>query len=123
MEEGNQMLFEANYRRGDQFENAVLRVYFNWVERPDVEAEANWLHAIATDTDLLVPFPIPAVDGSFVQDLAHEPDSEAGVAVLQAWVPGVKMAENATPDRSPRASSCTRTAMLLVATSRSSSCR
>jgi len=99
LEDGNQRLFKARFRRNGRHELACLRVFFDWVDRKDVEAETNWLHLIATDTDLLVPYPIPALDGTFIQDLDLGPESSVSVAVLQAWLPGNELAENVTAER------------------------
>lgn len=99
LEEGNQKLFDAKYRQDGRYKRAVVRTYFDWVDRKDVEAETSWLNALSTDTDLLVPYPIPALDGTFIQELVLGPASGLSVAVLQAWLPGEELAENVTPER------------------------
>jgi len=99
LEDGNQMLFDIQYRQDGQYKRAILRHYFEWVDRKDVEAETAWLKAIATDTDLLVPYPIAATDGTFLQEISLNSDSDLGIAVLQAWLPGEKLAENISPNR------------------------
>lgn len=98
LEDGNQKLFDIRYRQNGQNRRAVLRGYFEWVDRNDVAAETLWLSTLATDTDLLVPYPIPAIDGTFIQDLDLDPESPTNVAVLQAWLPGEALAENVTPE-------------------------
>lgn len=99
LEEGNQRLFDVRFRQHDNDNRAVLRVYFDWVDREDVEAETEWLRLLSTDTNLLVPYPIPAVDGTFIQDLNLGPESRVSVAVLQAWLSGEELAENVTSER------------------------
>jgi Ser/Thr protein kinase RdoA (MazF antagonist) len=99
MEEGNQKLYDARYLKNGVAGRAVLRIYFDWVDRQDVEAETKWLNALSKDTDLLVPYPIAALDGSHLQDLDLGPDSNLHVAVLQAWLPGEELAENVTTKR------------------------
>jgi Ser/Thr protein kinase RdoA (MazF antagonist) len=99
LEDGNQKLFDIRYRQDGQYKRAVLRSYFEWVDRKDVAAETVWLSALAADTDLLVPYPIPAIDGTFIQDIDLGPESSSNVAVLQVWLPGEELAENVTPER------------------------
>lgn len=99
LEEGNQKLFDIQYRQDGRYMRAVLRSYFDWVDRKDVEAETEWLNALSKDTDILVPYPIPALDGTFIQDLDLGPESRLSVSVLQAWLPGEQLAENVTAER------------------------
>jgi len=96
LEEGNQRLFDARFRHNGNDRRAVVRIYFDWVDRKDVETETNWLKSLSTDTNLLVPYPIPALDGTLVQDLTLDRESVVS-AVLQAWLPGDELAENVTP--------------------------
>jgi Ser/Thr protein kinase RdoA (MazF antagonist) len=60
--------------------------------------ELQWLSAIRRDTDLIVPAPVPARDGSIIQEiqLAGEPTSRP--CVLFRWVPGDFRNETLTPD-------------------------
>jgi Ser/Thr protein kinase RdoA (MazF antagonist) len=99
LEDGNQKLFDIRYRQDGQYKRAVLRSYFEWVDRKDVAAETVWLSALAVDTDLLVPYPIPAIDGTFIQDINLGPESRSNISVLQVWLPGEELAENVTPER------------------------
>lgn len=98
LEEGNQKIVDVRFRQNGNEKRAVLRVYFDWVDRKDVEAESEWLNMLSVDTDLLVPYPIPALDGTFVQDLDLGPESRIRTAVLQAWVPGDQLAESVTSE-------------------------
>lgn len=86
LEDGNQKLVDIRYRQGGQHRRAVLRGYYEGVDRKDVTAETAWLSALAADTDLLVPSPIPALDGTFIQDIDLGPESRSNAAVLQAWL-------------------------------------
>lgn len=99
LEDGNQKQFDIRYRQDGQYKRAVLRSYFEWVDRKDVAAETVWLSALAADTDLLVPYPIPAIDGTFIQDIDLGSDPRSNIAVLQAWLPGEELAENVTCER------------------------
>jgi hypothetical protein len=49
LESGNQKLFDIRYRQDGQYKRAVLRSYFEWVDRKDVAAETGWLSALAAD--------------------------------------------------------------------------
>jgi Ser/Thr protein kinase RdoA (MazF antagonist) len=97
--EGNQQLIDVRFRHNGSERRAVLRIYFDWVDRKDVEAETTWLTSLATDTDLLVPHPIPALDGTFIQDLDLNSESKGSVAVMHTWVPGTALAENVTSEK------------------------
>jgi len=99
LEEGNQKLFDIRYREDGCCKRAVLRIYFDRVDRKDVEAETDWLSALSAGTDLLVPYPLPALDGTFIQDFDLAPDSHLSVSVLQAWLPGEQLAESVTTER------------------------
>ena len=99
LEEGNQKLFDARYWQDGRYKRAVLRIYFDWVDRQDVEAETGWLNALSKDTDLLVPLPIQALDGTFIQDIGLGPESRTSASVLHAWLPGEQLAENVTAER------------------------
>ena len=83
LEEGNQKLFDVRYRKDGCYGRAELRIYFDWVDRTDVEAETEWLSALSADTNLRVPNPISALDGTFIQDLHLGADSKLSVSVLQ----------------------------------------
>lgn len=92
LEASSHKLFDVRFRQSGNYRRAVLRIYDDWLDRKNVEAEAEWLKSLSTETDLLVPNPIPVLDGSIVQDLDLAPDSDVSFAVLHAWLPGELLA-------------------------------
>ncbi len=64
------------------------------VQQPDrfsteqVETELQWLSALSRDTNLVVPEPISALDGSLVQEVSAACVSEVRQCVLFRWVEG-----------------------------------
>ena len=53
-----------------------------------VQSEMRWLADIRDHTRLLVPMPIPALNGELAVLLPALPDREAQIATLFAWLPG-----------------------------------
>lgn len=50
----------------------VLHIYPRnwWCTIPQIESELRWLVALRRDTDLIVPEPVPACDGSLVSEVS-----------------------------------------------------
>lgn len=55
---------------------------------PSVQSEIRWLDALSRDTDLVVPKPVPARNGSMIQAVEIPGFSEIRHAVLFCWVYG-----------------------------------
>lgn len=59
-----------------------------------VAAEMDWLAALARDTDLSVPVPLPAKDGSLVVEAAAAGVPEPRLCAVFSWVPGKDLVED-----------------------------
>ena len=90
---------DVRYRWDGIERRAVLRLYGYWNDRQDVETEIAWLNELSRDTDLRLPTPIAALDGSFVHALDPDPGSDARLAVLRQWLPGKLLADAVSPAR------------------------
>ena len=62
-----------------------------------VAAEMDWLAALARDTDLSVPRPLPARDGSLVVETGASGVPEPRLCTIFSWVPGKDLAEELSP--------------------------
>jgi len=74
----------------------VLRIN---TEPPDqwkiwTEAEILWLLALKRDTELSVPEPIAAPDGTFVHNVSTDKIPEGRLATLLRWIPGQKIGKH-----------------------------
>ena len=61
-----------------------------------VIAEMDWLAALASETDLRVPTPVPAVDGSLVVEAQAPGIPEPRYCAVFSWVPGRDLVEEMT---------------------------
>jgi Ser/Thr protein kinase RdoA (MazF antagonist) len=61
-----------------------------------VSAEMDWLAALARDTSLSVPCPLPARDGNLVVEAQAESVPEPRLCEVFSWVPGRDLAEEMT---------------------------
>lgn len=64
--------------------------------REHVAAEMDWLAALARDTTLSVPRPLPARDGALVVEAAATGVPEPRLCAVFSWVPGSDLAEAMT---------------------------
>ncbi len=99
LEEASETSLDIRYRVNGEEQRAILRLYFDWVDRRDIEAEVVWLNELTGATNLLLPAPIAAQDGSFIQEITPESGTEACFAVLRRWLPGDLLAEEVSPRR------------------------
>jgi Ser/Thr protein kinase RdoA (MazF antagonist) len=77
---------------------AVLKVYpAHKKEAAHIQAEVDWLQALSLDTDLRVPRPLRARDGSMIQAVGTGAAGE-WPAVLYTWVDGRSMDQELVPD-------------------------
>lgn len=86
-------IFRLDTRDGRKF---ILRVTQpeGGHNRDHVVAEMDWLAALARDTDLSVPRPLPAKDGSLVIEAGAGGVPEARLCEIFSWVEGKDLAED-----------------------------
>lgn len=82
---------------------AVLRIHRDdcWFGRHStqaIESELRWLTVLRRETDLVVPEPIAARDGSWVQNIAMDGVTKTIKSVLFGWVEGEIIDQGLTPD-------------------------
>mgnify|MGYP001142147621 CR=1 FL=1 len=65
--------------------------------RHHVTAEMDWLRALARDTDLSVPRPLAAKNGSLVVDAEALGVPQPRLCTIFSWVPGTDLAEHLSP--------------------------
>jgi Ser/Thr protein kinase RdoA (MazF antagonist) len=71
-----------------------------------IAEELQWLLALRRDTDLVVPEPVPACDGTLVREI-RDPDTPVPwQGVLFHWVPGERRTETLTPPDLERVGMC-----------------
>jgi len=89
-------IFRVDTRDGRKF---ILRVTLpeGGHNLDHVAAEMDWLAALARDTTLSVPRPLPARDGSFVVEAGASGVPEARLCAIFSWVPGKNLAEEVSP--------------------------
>jgi Ser/Thr protein kinase RdoA (MazF antagonist) len=86
-------IFRIDSRAGRKF---ILRVTLpqGGHNLDHVAAEMDWLAALARDTDLSVPVPLPAKDGSLVVEAAAAGVPEPRLCAVFSWVPGKNLVED-----------------------------
>jgi Ser/Thr protein kinase RdoA (MazF antagonist) len=62
----------------------------------EIQSEVMWLDSLSQDTELQVPRPLRAEDGSWVVTAQTEGVPEARYCVLFSWLPGVDLAQRLT---------------------------
>jgi Ser/Thr protein kinase RdoA (MazF antagonist) len=67
-----------------------------------VIAEMDWLAALARDTDLSLPRPLPARDGRLVVEAQSEGVPQPRLCEVFSWVPGKDLAEKLSQDNVAR---------------------
>ena len=79
-------------------EGFALRVHApGYHSTPEIYEELQWLVALRRDTTLVVPTPVPACDGSLVQEIGGLGDPSLWQCVLLHWVPGTFRDDTLTP--------------------------
>src|SRR6266487_4131163 len=73
--------------------------------QPMVE-ELHWLLALRRDTDLIVPEPVPACDGTFIQAISDPDTPGLWHGVLFHWIPGERRTATLTPRDLERVGTC-----------------
>jgi Ser/Thr protein kinase RdoA (MazF antagonist) len=89
----NNAVFRVTTSSGEQF---VLRIHAatNFTGTAptysvaEIESEVRWLTALHSNTDLLVPEPVPTHTGAWVPTVAVDAVPEARACVLFRWLPG-----------------------------------
>jgi len=86
-------IFRIDTRDGEKY---ILRVTLpeGGHDRDHVAAEMDWLAALARDTHLSVPRPIPARDGSLVVEAGAGGVPEARLCEVFSWVDGKNLAND-----------------------------
>lgn len=89
-------IFRVDTREGQKF---ILRVTLpeGGHTLDHVAAEMAWLAALSRDTELSVPRPVPARDGSLVVEAAAAGVPEPRLCVVFGWVPGTDLAGHLSP--------------------------
>ena len=82
-------LFRVQTAAGQSY---VLRICPpGWRTTSDLQAEVTWLLALARDTDIGAPLPIPARDGEYIVVAHGKGLPQASRCMLMSWIPGVNL--------------------------------
>lgn len=89
-------IFRVDTQAGQRY---ILRVSLPEAghNRDHVAAEMDWLAALARDTSLSVPRPLPARDGALVVEAGAPGVPEARLCAVFSWVPGSDLAHHLSP--------------------------
>lgn len=83
---------------GEDAAGFVLRIHGPGLQStPAIQEELQWLLAIRRDTTLMVPTPVPARDGSLIQEIPLPGEPAPRQCVLFRWVPGDFRSNHLTP--------------------------
>jgi Ser/Thr protein kinase RdoA (MazF antagonist) len=77
-----------------------------WHRTQAMAEELQWLLALRRDTDLVVPEPVPACDGTLIQAIRAPDTSVPWQGVLFHWVAGERRTETLTPPDLERVGTC-----------------
>jgi Ser/Thr protein kinase RdoA (MazF antagonist) len=77
-----------------------------WHRTQAIAEELQWLLALRRDTDLVVPEPVPACDGTLIQEISDTDTPGPWQGVLFRWVPGERRTETLTPPDLERVGTC-----------------
>ena len=77
-----------------------------WHSTQTIAEELQWLLALRRDTDLVVPEPVPAYDGTLVQEIRDPYTPLPWQGVLFHWVSGERRTETLTPSDLERVGTC-----------------
>ncbi|MDZ8257119.1 phosphotransferase enzyme family protein [Nostoc sp. ChiQUE01b] len=86
----------ATSREYDEQALFLLRIHYPiaqfcdhiWQQQAVIESELIWLTALHRDTDLVVPYPVQNISGSFITSVAVDDISETLNCTLLKWVDG-----------------------------------
>jgi Ser/Thr protein kinase RdoA (MazF antagonist) len=89
-------IFRLDTSRGEKY---ILRVTLpeGGHTLDHVAAEMDWLRALARDTDLSVPRPLAARDGTLVVEAQAPGVPQPRLCAVFSWVPGTDLAEHTSP--------------------------
>jgi Ser/Thr protein kinase RdoA (MazF antagonist) len=88
------LLFRVRTTQGTSY---VLRLCMpGWRTKTDIHSEALWLQAINQETDIVVPWPIPARNGEYVIEVPLPDIPEFGRCMLMTWLPGTPLGKHLT---------------------------
>src|SRR5262249_51133050 len=102
---GPPRLVEAG-RTSDGAEYALRLRPPGWHSTQSMAEELQWLLALRRDTDLVVPEPVPACDGTLIQEISAPDTPGPWQGVLFRWVPGERRTETLTPLDLERVGTC-----------------
>ena len=89
--------FNAVFRVDSDDDTFVLRVNLpNRRSLAEIEAEMRWLHALATETTVGVPSPVPASGGDLLVSVSAPGFPEPRHCVLFGWIGGTDLAARLT---------------------------
>jgi Ser/Thr protein kinase RdoA (MazF antagonist) len=100
-----QRLLETG-RTSDGAEYALRLRPPGWHRTQPIAEELQWLLALRRDTDLVVPEPVPACDGTLIQAISDPDTPGPWHGVLFRWVPGERRTETLTPPDLERVGTC-----------------
>lgn len=94
-------IFRLDTRQGEKY---ILRVTLpeGGHDRDHVAAEMAWLDALSRETDLSVPRPFPARDGSLVVEAEAQGVPQPRLCAVFGWVPGSDLAGQISPENIAR---------------------
>lgn len=92
--------FNTTFRLDTHAGAVAMRVNTNSMSSiANVEAQQAWQHALRRDTDVIVPDPLPAVDGGYVA-LVHSAALDREVVVTaSSWLAGEDLGTVSTPEQ------------------------
>jgi len=93
-------------RTSDGAEYALRLRPPGWHSTQPIAEELQWLLALRRDTDLVVPEPVPACDGTLIQAIRAPDTPELWHGVLFHWVAGERRTETLTPSDLERVGTC-----------------
>ncbi|NDJ21275.1 phosphotransferase [Nostoc sp. B(2019)] len=73
-----------------------------WQQHAVIESELAWLSALHQDTDLVVPYPVQNLNGTFVTSVAIDHTTETLNCTLLNWVDGSPLDTEPTPTQAWR---------------------
>ncbi|MEH2433173.1 MAG: phosphotransferase [Nostoc sp.] len=73
-----------------------------WQQDAVIESELMWLNALYQDTDLVVPYPVQNLSGSFITSVRIDDISETLNCILLKWVDGSPLDTEPTPMQARR---------------------
>ncbi|WP_193193875.1 phosphotransferase enzyme family protein [Nostoc sp. MG11] len=104
------LTFRIDTRDAENCKSFLLRIHHPiaqfrdriWQQHAVIESELAWLTALHQDTDLVVPYPVQNLNGTFVTSVAIDHTSETLNCTLLNWVDGSPLDTEPTPTQAWR---------------------